>query len=55
MLSDDKYSSDKEPSSPTEEDLENFMTLDSVGDVDGKCSEGKLTTLIQATKIHVTK
>lgn len=32
----DKHDSDKEPSSPTEEDLENFMTLDSVGDVDGK-------------------
>lgn len=31
----DKHASDKEADSPAEEDLENFMTLDSVGDVDG--------------------
>lgn len=32
----EKHGSEKDPGSPVEEDLENFMTLDSVGDVDGK-------------------
>lgn len=36
VVNGEKQGSEKDPESPVEEDLENFMTLDSVGDVDGK-------------------